>query len=326
MVSVVVCCYNAAKFIDRCFGSLLLQTYKDLEIIFIDDGSTDNSYMLASSYKDKMTNKGMKLVLLRQTNQGAGYAAAYGLLHATGDYIMCFDVDDYLYPESICKMREFLGHNLDYAVVRTNGYRVKEFDDLSDARLFVVDELEKKNIDIFSGLMLGKTNNWAGSYMVRASALWKWYPEHKMLASRYGQNLQILAVAAYETKAGFIDEPLMQYIDNPDSFTNSSKTFDRLIELYSEFEKIRFDILDFLQVTDIGLRKKIKEVYYRIKMNICVSFNEKKEYDKYYQCIKNMKSLSLQDRLFYAIMNHNIIYKYYCLLMIKLVRLFDFKL
>lgn len=318
MVSVVVCCYNAAKFIDRCFGSLLLQTYKDLEIIFIDDGSTDNSYMLASSYKDKMTNKGMKLVLLRQTNQGAGYAAAYGLLHATGDYIMCFDVDDYLYPESICKMREFLGHNLDYAVVRTNGYRVKEFDDLSDAKLFVVDESEKKNIDIFSDLMLGKTNNWAGSYMVRASVLWKWYPEHKMLASRYGQNLQILAVAAYETKAGFIDEPLMQYIDNPDSFTNSSKTFDRHIELYSEFEKIRFDILDFLQVNDIGFRKKIKEVYYRIKMNTCVSFKEKKEFYKYYQSIKRVDGLSLEDKLAASIMKGHSLCRYYYSVVIRL--------
>lgn len=324
MVSVIICCYNAAKFIDRCFNSLLLQTYKKLEIILIDDGSTDDSYMLASSYKDKMTNQGMKLVLLRQLNQGAGYAAAYGLLHATGDYIMCFDSDDYLYPEAIYRMREFLEQNFDYAVVRTNGYRVKKFNDLSDAKLFVTDESEKKNVDIFPDLMLGKTNNWAGSYMVRASALWKWYPEHKMLTSRYGQNLQILAVSAYKAKAGFIDEPLMQYIDNPDSFTNTNKTFDRLIELYLEFEKIRFDILDFLQVNDIDLRKKIEEVYYRIKMNVCVSFKEKKEFDKYYRCIKNINGLSLQDRLSYAIMNDNIIYKCYCLLMIKLARLFDF--
>ena len=191
VVSVIVCCYNGEAFVERCFSCLLNQTYKDIEVIFVDDGSTDNSYMIASSFRDEITNKGMRLILLKQSNQGAGYAAAYGLLHATGDYIMCFDVDDYLYPESICKMREFLGHNLDYAVVRTNGYRVKKFNDLSDAKLFVTDESEKKNIDIFSDLMLGKTNNWAGSYMVRASALWKWYPEHKMLTSRYGQNLQI---------------------------------------------------------------------------------------------------------------------------------------
>lgn len=326
VVSVIVCCYNGEAFVERCFSCLLNQTYKDIEVIFVDDGSTDNSYMIASSFRDEITNKGMRLILLKQSNQGAGYAAAYGLLHATGDYIMCFDVDDYLYPESICKMREFLGHNLDYAVVRTNGYRVKKFNDLSDAKLFVTDESEKKNIDIFSDLMLGKTNNWAGSYMVRASALWKWYPEHKMLTSRYGQNLQILAVSAYKAKAGFIDEPLMQYIDNSDSFTNTNKTFDRLIELYSGFEKIRFDILDFLQVKDIGFRQKMEEVYYRIKMNTCISFNEKKEFDKYYRCIKNINGLSLQDRLSYAIMNDNIIYKCYYLLMIKLVRLSDFKL
>lgn len=107
MVSIIICCYNATSFIDRCFNSLLSQTYKHLEIILVDDGSTDRSYEIASSYKQHFEVQGMRLVLLKQNNQGAGYAAAHGLLHATGDYIICFDIDDYLYPESISKMRNF---------------------------------------------------------------------------------------------------------------------------------------------------------------------------------------------------------------------------
>lgn len=318
MVSIIICCYNATLFIDRCFNSLLSQTYKHLEIILVDDGSTDHSYDIASSYKQYFETQGMKLVLLKQNNQGAGYAAAHGLLYATGDYIMCFDIDDYLYPESIAKMRNFLVQNSEYSVVRTNGYRTKEFNSLNTAQLFITEESEKKNTNIFKDLMLGKTNNWAGSYMVRASVLWKQYPTHKMLASRYGQNLQILAVATYKNKTGFIDEPLMQYINNPYSFTNKHQTFEDSIKLYNEFEKIRFDILNYLQINDNSLKLQIKELYYRIKMNICISFNKKKEFFQYYNNLKKIHCLSFEDKLNYAIINKNSICKYFYLLIIKL--------
>lgn len=318
MVSIIICCYNATSFIDRCFNSLLSQTYKHLEIILVDDGSTDRSYEIASSYKQHFEVQGMKLVLLKQNNQGAGYAAAHGLLHATGDYIICFDIDDYLYPESISKMRNFLVENPEFSVVRTNGYKTKEFNNLNTAQLFITEESEKKNTNIFRNLMLGTTNNWAGSYMVRASVLWTRYPTHKILASRYGQNLQILAVATYKNKTGFIDEPLMQYINNPYSFTNKHQTFEDSIKLYNEFEKIRFDILNYLQINDNSLKLKIKELYYRIKMNICISFNKKKEFFQYYNKLKEIHGLSFEDKLNYAIINKDLISKYFYLLIIKL--------
>lgn len=318
MVSIIICCYNATLFIDRCFNSLLSQTYKHLEIILVDDGSTDRSYEIASSYKQCFEAQGMTFVLLKQNNQGAGYAAAHGLLHATGNYIMCFDIDDYLYPESIFKMRNFLAENPEFSVVRTNGYKTKEFNNFSTAQLFITEEAEKKNINIFKDLMLGRTNNWAGSYMVRASVLWKQYPTHKILASRYGQNLQILAIAAYKNKTGFIDEPLMQYINNPYSFTNKHQTFEESIKLYNEFESIRFDILNYLQINDNSLKQEIKELYYRIKMNICISFNKKKEFVRYYNNLKKNNSLSLEDKLNYAIVNKSSISKYFYLLIIKL--------
>lgn len=318
MVSIIICCYNATSFIDRCFNSLLSQTYKHLEIILVDDGSTDRSYEIASSYKQHFEVQGMRLVLLKQNNQGAGYAAAHGLLHATGDYIICFDIDDYLYPESISKMRNFLVENPEFSVVRTNGYKTKEFNNLNTAQLFITEESEKKNTNIFRNLMLGTTNNWAGSYMVRASVLWTRYPTHKILASRYGQNLQILAVATYKNKTGFIDEPLMQYINNPYSFTNKHQTFEDSIKLYNEFEKIRFDILNYLQINDNSLKLKIKELYYRIKMNICISFNKKKEFFQYYNKLKEIHGLSFEDKLNYAIINKDLISKYFYLLIIKL--------
>lgn len=321
MVSIIICCYNATSFIDRCFNSLLSQTYKHLEIILVDDGSTDRSYEIASSYKQHFEVQGMRLVLLKQNNQGAGYAAAHGLLHATGNYIVCFDIDDYLYPESISKMRNFLVENPEFSVVRTNGYKTKEFNNLNTAQLFITEESEKKSTNIFRNLMLGTTNNWAGSYMIRASVLWTRYPTHKILASRYGQNLQILAVATYKNKTGFIDEPLMQYINNPYSFTNKHQAFEDSIKLYNEFEKIRFDILNYLQINDNSLKLKIKELYYRIKMNICISFNKKEEFFQYYNELKRIHSLSLEDRLNYAIINKNTIHKYFYLLIIKMKKL-----
>ena len=280
VVSVIVCCYNGAGFLPSCFDSLLAQTYNQLEVIFIDDGSTDGSYILAKGYESSFADEGMDLICLKQDNQGAGFACANGLLSANGEFISCFDVDDYLYPDSILDRVLFLNDHTNFALVRTNGYKISE--GCKDKVLFVTDDSEKDKEDIFEDLLLGRTNNWAGSYMVRSSVLWSIYPDHRIPGSRYGQNLQILMPVAWKNKAGFIDEPLMEYRFNPASFTNQENNFEASFDRYTGYWQIRKDILSSMGINDTGLYDKLAVYYGKLLMDLCIQNDKRSSFLEVY--------------------------------------------
>lgn len=94
-ISVVVPCYNVSKYIDRCMECLNEQTFKDFEIICINDGSTDNTLEILNKYK----RKGVKII--STTNQGVSQARNEGIEAACGEYIYFFDPDDYLCPNAL---------------------------------------------------------------------------------------------------------------------------------------------------------------------------------------------------------------------------------
>lgn len=91
-VSVIVPIYNAKKYIDRCIQSLVCQTLKEIEIILVDDGSTDGSEKICDVYEKKYDN----IKVIHKKNEGAGIARNYGLNIATGKYVAFLDSDDYV--------------------------------------------------------------------------------------------------------------------------------------------------------------------------------------------------------------------------------------
>lgn len=91
-VSVIIPMYNAENTITECLNSVLSQTYKDFEVIIIDDGSTDRSYKIVKNY---ITNNNIQnLKLLKQINQGPGIARNRGIKNSKGKYIAFLDADD----------------------------------------------------------------------------------------------------------------------------------------------------------------------------------------------------------------------------------------
>lgn len=89
-LSIIIPVYNVEKYINKCLDSVLGSTLKDLEIIVINDGSTDSSLELIKKYKDK------RIVLIDKKNGGVASARNEGLKVATGDYITFLDSDDYV--------------------------------------------------------------------------------------------------------------------------------------------------------------------------------------------------------------------------------------
>lgn len=96
-VSLVVPVYNMGDKIEKCVQSLIDQTYKNIEIILVDDGSKDDSFDNCLKFKDK--DKRVKVY--RTENRGSGPARNYGIYHASGKYIYFPDADDYLEPYAI---------------------------------------------------------------------------------------------------------------------------------------------------------------------------------------------------------------------------------
>ena len=97
-ISIIIPVYNAEKYIVRCLDALILQTFRDIEIICIDDGSLDNSPQILDDY----TIKDSRIRVIHQPNAGAGPARNKGLEAAAGKYVMFCDSDDW-YEPNMCE-------------------------------------------------------------------------------------------------------------------------------------------------------------------------------------------------------------------------------
>ena len=98
MVSVIVPVYNAEKTLTACVQSVLDQTYKDRELILIDDGSTDRSGELCDELRETCRAAGLPCRVIHQKNRGVSAARNCGMEHAAGEYFVCIDSDDRIEP------------------------------------------------------------------------------------------------------------------------------------------------------------------------------------------------------------------------------------
>ena len=99
-ISIIIPIYNVEKYLEKCIESCLSQTYKNLEIILVNDGSTDNSKNICELYmkKDK------RIVYIEKNNGGLSDARNMGIRKAKGDYFFFLDSDDWINNDSICKL------------------------------------------------------------------------------------------------------------------------------------------------------------------------------------------------------------------------------
>lgn len=99
-VTVIVPVYNVSSFLSKCIESICGQEYPFLEIILVDDGSTDESGKICDSYAEKDT----RIKVIHKQNQGVSLARNTGLDVATGQWICFVDGDDYIMPEYVSYM------------------------------------------------------------------------------------------------------------------------------------------------------------------------------------------------------------------------------
>ncbi|MBN2120858.1 MAG: glycosyltransferase [Candidatus Omnitrophica bacterium] len=121
--SVIIPTYNRKNLLRLALESVLKQTFGDLELIIVDDGSTDKTQELVKSYKDKRIN------YLRQENKGPSAARNLGILKAKADFICLLDSDDRFRREKLEKTKEYIIKNPDYKIFHTEElwYRNKKY-------------------------------------------------------------------------------------------------------------------------------------------------------------------------------------------------------
>lgn len=118
-VSIIIAIYNIEKYLGECLNSVINQTYKDLEIILVNDGSSDRSLDIMNAYS-KMDNR---IICISQENAGPGMARNKGLDYATGKYISFIDGDDSVKPDFIEKLVSIIKEDdlYSYCGISVNG-------------------------------------------------------------------------------------------------------------------------------------------------------------------------------------------------------------
>ena len=302
LASIIVPCYNGEKFVDRCFDSILKQKYAHMEVIVVNDGSTDQSEQRVLAWNDRFRNAGIQLVYVSQENKGPGGAINTGLKHVTGEYLCLLDIDDELLESAVSTRVAFLKSHPDIDVVRSNGWYNRK----SGKSLFIYDEKEKRIDDVFSALVGGETNNWAGSYMVRTSALFDFYPDREIYQSRFGQNLQFLMPLTYKKKCGYIDEPQMIYNIQEDSLSKTSdikKTEKILSDNLAGYRDIRIYLIEKIIKTPNESERYIRIVdiaYYRSLLKLAIDTRDEQLLKATYSNLKELSGVTINERIEYC--------------------------
>lgn len=113
LISVIVPVYNSEKYLRRCIDSILNQSYSNLEIILIDDGSTDGCKKIIDEY----SKKDSRIIAISQKNSGQSHARNVGLAGATGEYVSFIDSDDEIHEDFILELFAVYNNNVDLSVI-----------------------------------------------------------------------------------------------------------------------------------------------------------------------------------------------------------------
>lgn len=145
LISIIIPIYNLENVITHSLEAVCEQTYKNIELILVDDGSTDQSISVAESY---LRNQGFEYKIIVQQNQGPSSARNNGICKAKGDWILCLDGDDYILPQTIETMVRVAEENK----VKCVFCDYKSVNDLT----LKADTKHNDGIDIISGMRLRK--------------------------------------------------------------------------------------------------------------------------------------------------------------------------
>ena len=259
LVSIITPGYNCGAVVHRLLDSILAQTWQNIEFIFVNDGSTDNTAEVLDSYREKFAARGIEYTIITQDNHGVGCAVQTGLKAFHGDYLCWPDADDYLEPDSIAVRAEYLEQHSDYGCV-TGQAVVRKVPSFEQVWVWGNDVAFESAQDHFERLLHRNTVFCCGCHMIRTSYFLKINPEREIYPSRHGQNWQMLLPMYYHYKRGFIAKPVYNYLLFPNSMSREKLSAEKRLEQLEAYYTIQQETLKRITFKD----KSELEKYNRI--------------------------------------------------------------
>lgn len=254
LVSLITPGWNGRKFTHRLLDSIIMQTYENMEYIFIDDGSTDGTKEIVLSYKEKFAERGISFKYVWKENGGVSTAIEEGLKYVNGEYLCWPEYDDWLTPDSVEKKVKFLMGHPDCAVVTSDAWLVK--DPYLNHPYGVLSNHNKNRFDRnhFVQALLSDSVFTAACQMCRMDKFDETHPGRHIYPSSIGPNWQILLPLYYKYNRGWIEEPLCYYFIRPDSISNRNyATFGRRKKAIEEFIKAIKSTLNTIEMPEEDL-------------------------------------------------------------------------
>ena len=253
MISIIVPIYNVAQYLSKCVDSVLLQSYKDLEILLVDDGSTDK----CPSICDEYTKKDDRITVIHKTNGGLSDARNAGIKIAHGEWIFFLDADDWVEQNAIETLYCFAREN-DCDIVQGNfyyaykDYLLYRFESSMESRNHILNRNEAMKELVVNE----RVKNFAWGKLYKASIVKNFvFPVGKYFEDSYWQHLIFHQIDKY----GIVDDPIYFYRQREDSISGKpTDRYDDLIEGY----RCRLDFIDnyYPQYADL-MRKMYQKIY-----------------------------------------------------------------
>lgn len=262
LISIIVPIYNTEKYLVRCLDSLINQTYKNIEILCINDGSTDNSLNILNEY----ATKDKRIIVINQTNSGAATARNNGLDNATGQFLMFCDSDDYYEPDMCQKMiNAILSYNVDLVMCDCKYIKEEYFTttrtqkDIKyhNLKLIGFHSINKNNYDIINVILWNK--------IFKTSLVEKYHISFPDVYEHDDASF-ILKYLAISSSYYGLNEILYNYnISNPNSLMEN--LYRKNNQNHFDFLYAYNDVTLFMLKTPIipkEITKKYKEIYINI--------------------------------------------------------------
>lgn len=227
LISVIVPVYKAEKWLERCVNSITNQTYQNLEIILVEDGSPDNSGVLC----DKLSKIDSRIIVEHISNGGAARARNIGLNRATGEFIGFVDSDDYIEPEMYKCLLLALEKN---AVDISCTGMIRENQDSSDAHIIRCPNkvMQFNDCEIIREILLGR---YVGSSLCTKLYTRKCWDKLRLPEGETNEDTKV-TFELYRSKVMVhIAKPMYHYTVNSDGVTHTL-TFNNLLTTFSNAE------------------------------------------------------------------------------------------
>ena len=278
LISVIVPVYNVESYLRKCVDSIINQTYKNLEIILVDDGSPDNCGKICDEYAQHDS----RVKVIHKENGGLSDARNAGIDMAEGEYLTFVDSDDYIAEDMIEKLyKQLLKDNSDMSLCS-----FKYVDESGDEILSRVDDSPIKN-EIITGEQavnkLLENNPWY--YVVACSKLYKeeLFREIRFPKGKIHEDEFVVHHIFYKCKSvSCISESLYYYLQRINSISNGTVSVKRLDMIEAMYDRALFAIdkgFNNIVYASVAL---MAERLSNFKPNDETSFNRKKELYKLY--------------------------------------------